>query len=386
MKRISLFITVFLVLALFCGCGEKPAETTLSDPQNGSNNAIMGGLSVLKDGMIYFVAEGENGGETISVMSENGENEAVLYAPADALTMLSDLNCDGQALYFMERIFDTETRTVIEERICRYHLQSGELTTLHSATDKAWTCITLHEDTLYFCENGFALMAMATNGSEAPQKLLDFRGVYFIIHNDRIWPVSDFYKPGIDIVSYDLSGGDEQVIHKGNTFVAIETIHNGRVYFNDYGIREGAVSKSIALDGSDEKKLSATFGYSCNPIGNTFYTAIEQNPEIASNSDLTVTPSTEELIQASPSDIRAETKDNATASDLVTEDRVPFAPGKLVIYVHELTAYGDLKRIDTKEYPSDNIFIQGLGCFSGEWRFYSIPEEGGGRSLHKEKM
>lgn len=398
-------LLLLLVSFGLCGCSgaeEESQETPAAEEEfvyNGVNNVPLGGLSVFCDDVIYYVGEGENGGERICSMTDDGENDTVLYTPESALDQISFLNTDGTSLYFLETIIDPQWLGVTEKRIRKQDLASGTVETLENPS-MVTCCLTYHDGALYYTEGrdmveedpywmeenyggDYRLMRLSVDGGKA-EKLTDFPSAIFIIYGDRIWCGPDSWLSSI--ISYDLNGGDKREIYTSEEHgVELLTVYGGRIYFCEYFFEAGHKIYSIDLEGKDSRELASVIGSDCNVIDGAFYFMAHTEETIVSDSDLSVV--TGQSGNVSDSDLATEeSMDNsppATGSDLVVEgaDSVRIIPGSTDLFCYDRTDSGDLKLRFHKESGDES-----LGSFSGSWRFYSALDRKNGRILYKEQM
>ncbi|MBQ1251290.1 MAG: DUF5050 domain-containing protein [Firmicutes bacterium] len=379
MKKHALLLLLLLVF-VFCGCSSDAVslgEISVNE-ENGSNNIPLGGLSVLGDDIIYYVGEGENGGEILCAMGLEGENEAVLYTPESNLDQISCLNYDGTALYFIEKILDPEWLGVTEQRIRKYVLQSGEITTL-ALGGEITNCLTYHDGYLYYTEMGigedYALMRCSVDSGET-EHLTDLYSTMFVIAADRIWCGFDPWS-GM-IVSYDLKGKDRCVHYENENGVGLELIHGDRMYFYEYAFEAPGQNYSMTLSGADMREFGNEIGGEFNAVGDTLYVKSEVRTTIATSGDLGVELPVEEIAGTLP----------ATHSDLKIEgaDNMRLIPGTVLISVYRIAENGDLELISQEEHENMSLNEEGLGSISGHWRFYSVGEANNGRTLYKVNL
>ena len=368
---------MLLVAFVFCGCSSDTVslgDISVSE-ENGSNNIPLGGLSVLYDDAIYYVGEGENGGEVLCSMGLEGENEVALYTPESNLDQISCLNCDGNNLYFLETVLDPQWLGIAEQRIRKYALQNGEVTTL-AVTAAITNCLTYHDGYLYYSEVGnagdYSLKRCDIDAGKT-EKLTDFYSTTFVIAADRIWSGFDFWS-GM-IVSYDLNGKDRHVHYENSDGVVLDLIHGDRMYFYEYAFEAPGQNYSMTLGGEDMRKFSNDIGGEYNAVGDILYVKSEVRTTIATSGDLGVELPVEEIVDTLP----------ATHSDLKIEgaDNMRLIPGTVLISVYRIAENGDLELISREEHENKSLNEEGLGSISGHWRFYSVGEASNGRTLYK---
>lgn len=391
-KKCGVLCLLLLICVIFAaGCGEKdvaPVNMEI-DEENGSNNILLGGLSVLVDDTIYFVAEGENGGEEIHSMGLEGENETVLYVPESNLDQISYLNCDGTNLYFMESIYDPQWLSISENRIRKLELPGGEVTTLGNAGMVA-ACLTYHDGYLYYTdtmESGRDLMRLSAEGG-TPENLCDFGYEDFLIRGDRIWtaPYFDTF-----VASWDLGGNDKQVYYTNDDEfygISLYAYHGNYAYVHQNVFEAEGQSYVVDLETNKEIKIDE-LGRETNTIGNYLFTMMVTNPSIVSDGDLSPYVNTGVSDVASGSDLQesvSRSEQPATNSDLEIEGNPKIFPGSARIIVYEILEDGSLKYLTESDYPGTESYVRDLGCISGHWNFYTVGEPGNGRTLYKENL
>lgn len=392
MKKMVLCAMILLLLLFAAACGEQKMIPAENNEENGSNNIPLGGLSVLADGMIYFVGEGENGGELLCSMGLEGENEAVLYTPESNLNQIAYLNCDGTNLYFLETIYDPVWLGAGEQRICKYNLQSGEVTTL-AKTGPVTKCLTYHGGYLYYTENGYTLSRISAEDGTGGL-LRTVSSANFVISDGRIWDGLDGWAD--NIVSYNLAGNDLQIHYKGGSDgVTLLGVHNGKIYFSEHQFEDNSICYVMDIDGKNRQKLGVSIVGNCNFVGEDCFIMTTQAPLLTSDGDLTVESVTEErgnaVNSASGSDLQVSTPQAerpATASDLYVEgsENVRIEPGNITIHHYEIKADGDLKRLSKRQKEGEGMFVEEFGSISGNFRFYTIPTTQNGRGLYHEQI
>ncbi|MBQ6810301.1 MAG: DUF5050 domain-containing protein [Firmicutes bacterium] len=392
MKKTALCVMLLLLLLFAAACGEKEMIPTETNPENGSNNIPLGGLSILCEGMIYYVDEGENGGELLCAMTEQGEDQKNLYTPESNLDQIHYLNCDGTNLYFLETIYDPVWLGAEEQRIRKYNLQSGEITTL-AKTGPVTRCLTYHGGYLYYTENGCTLSRIsAEDGSGGLLRTVSSGN--FVIYGGRIWDGLDGWTD--NIVSYNLVGGDLKIHYKGGSNgVTLHAVHNGNIYFSEHQFEDNSICYVMDINGDEPKECNVSFIGDCNFVGEHCFIMTTKKPFLASDGDLTVEPVTEEerntIDIASGSDLQPTTpvsEQPATASDIYVEgsENVRIEPGNITIHHYEVKDNGNLKRLGKRQKEGVEMFVETFGTISGNFRFYSIPTTQNGRGLYHEQI
>ena len=104
------FTAVFFGLILFfaAGCSDTEEKTTAASSPDGTNNINCGGLSVSQGETIYYIGEGDRGGEVIYAMDSAGENIHTVYTPERHQNWLSNLNIHDNRLYFCEAVINDD--------------------------------------------------------------------------------------------------------------------------------------------------------------------------------------------------------------------------------------------------------------------------------------
>ena len=404
-RKISWALFPLLIALALCGCSDaeedlrEAAEAETEFVSNGVNNVPLGGLSVFCDDVTYYVGEGENGGERICSMTDDGENDTVLYTPDSALDQISCLNTDGKALYFLETVIDPQGLGVSEQRIRKLDPQSGAAETLENAA-MVTNCLTYHDGDLYYTESrdmteegpywteedyggDYRLMRLSAEGGEA-EKLTDFLSANFLIYGDRVWCGPDEWLNSI--VSFDLNGGDKKEIYVSKEDgVDLITVYGGRVYFREYVFEAESRVYSVDLNGKDRREITLETGTDCNVMDGKFYFMAYTPETYVSDSDLSVETDRSGGVSGSDLTVEEKTENNsaATSSDLVIEgaDSLRIIPGSTDRYCCELTKTGNMKLLYHKEGGEEH-----LGSFSGSWRFYSVSEPKNGRTLYKVRI
>lgn len=394
---LMLLLGVMMIFCAACGAEESPAAKTLTG-ENGVNNIPNGGLSVLHEGTIYYVGEGENGGELLCSMDENGENQAVLYTPESNLNQISYLNTDGSGIYFMETVLDEYYLGVSDQRIQKLSLADHSVDTLGHASCVT-NCLTLYGDTLYYTEardfteegpywmtgdgGDNRLMALSVTGGTA-KELNNEITENFIIYEDRIYSGLDIFAG--EISSFDLNGKDKEVLYSSEEDgVNFLMLLGDRIYFKEYIFEAPPKYYSMNLNGKDVKEFTMEEASDCNAIGSDVYFAYYNQDTYTSDGDLTVesTPGTSsDTVSSSDLEVNKTEvhSDVSTNADLKIEGSESFRviPGSTDIYHYQLNAKG---KLDFVSFDEGDPGLVTLGSFSGKWRFYSALEPRNGRTL-----
>ncbi len=352
-KRRWLLLALIVMILLFtggCNSTEVSEEkgTTVS-PLDGSNNIACGGLSVTQNDTIYYVGEGEQGGEAIYSMDLSGENIHTLYTPERYQNWLSDLSLYDNRLYFREEVLNDDF-SWDETQINVLDLSDFSVEKVYSST-LMLSSFYFYKDRVYFGEerlttseadfeadplSNYQLKVMDTDG----ENLTALFNYYdkFLVYDDRI-----YYTTGKDLSRCDLKGKHKEMIYKYDNGIAGLQVVDGRLYFVEYRNERASRFMSMELDGGNPKKV--------------FWNEVRGGVYMANARDHNIYLGTEEYVSV-----------NLMANHLMTIRLDGRGKGVVVSTVDD-------------EVPG---YVWSAFCLSGDWRFYAESDGDNGRVLYKE--
>lgn len=351
-----LFAFIGMILLFTGGCSslevsrvsEEEKGTTVSS-LDGSNNIACGGLSVIQNDTIYYVGEGEQGGEAIYSMDLSGENIHTLYMPERYQNWLSDLNVHDNRLYFREAVINDDFGQE-ETQINVLDLSDLSIKKLYSS-ESLLSSPYFYKDRVYFGESrlitseadfeadplsDYQLQVMDADG-ENLTTLLNYHEK-FLVYDDMI-----YYITIKGLSRCGLKGRHQEFLYDDDNGIAGLQAVDDRLYFVEYRNERASHFMSIELDGGHPQRV--------------FWSEVRGGVYMANAKDHTIYLGTEEYVSV-----------NLMATHLLTI-RLD-GSGKGVVVSR-----------DDEEIPG---YVWPIWCISGDWLFYAESDGHNGRVLYKE--
>lgn len=273
-KRYCLLPVLIAMILFFtggCSLWEETEKTKKSEEKetavsslDGINNISCGGLSVTQNDTIYYVGEGEQGGEAIYAMDLSGENICMIYTPERYLNQLSRLQIYDQRLYFYEEVFN-EDFGLDEALIKALDLDSSPEAAPEEIFSSPLELSTsyYYKGRLYFGEwntendwedpnadhiNRTMLMTVALDGGEPAFIVNYYEG--FIICDDMI-----YYRTDKGLSRCDLEGKKKESLYKDDNGMMGLQAMDGKIYFVEYHNEAAPYLMSMDLDGGNPQRV-----------------------------------------------------------------------------------------------------------------------------------
>ncbi|HMM06240.1 MAG TPA: DUF5050 domain-containing protein [Clostridiales bacterium] len=350
LKRRCFTVLLFALIPFFAvGCSDTKEKTTAESSPDGINNIDCGGLSVSQGDTIYYVGEGDQGGEVIYAMDSAGENLRAVYTPERYLNWLSDLNIHDNRLYFCEAVINADFGQE-ETQINVLELADLSVKKLYSS-ELLLPPIYFYKDHVYFGESrpitneadieadpysDYQLKVMDADG-ENLITLLNYHEK-FLVYDDMI-----YYITIKGLSRCDLKGQGREFIYDDDNGIAGLQVVDDRLYFVEYRNERASRFMSMDLDGGNPQRV--------------FWSEVRGGVYLANAKDHNIYLGTEEYVSV-----------NLMATHLLTIRLDGSGKGTVV------------SRED-KEIPG---YVWPGWCVSGAWLFYAESDGHNGRVLYKE--
>lgn len=366
-RRICYLLLIGGFLLLLVGCGDaeesenvekaENVEKTAAFSRQGANNVLMGGLSVEHGGTIYYIGQREREGAAVYAMDVSGENERMIYAPANDDDVLLYLHYDDGILYFYEGIFNG-CYDAVESYIRALNLETGSLETVYKTTN-GLSFLYLYRDRFYFAES---------RDEDKPHRT----------ESDWMYPY-DILSLDVDCRNIDVQGGNEgkTVFGDGFSTVGNKEVRQVTPCVDD----EFFIYKDMIYYGNQHCDLFGNDKEEILPEDDWCGLLLIYRDKLYYLEDRSLMSA--DLNGENPQQV-VETEGFAGLANAVG-DKLYLISGE---FVHSRGATPPLYTVALDDAGNGTLIAEepapGLGCITENWHFYGISDTRGGWLLYKE--